>query len=146
MPYCRNCGTSVSDTARICPNCNFPQDQPKTAEQPSPTPPAPGQPQQVQGGGPQSFPGPAAVVKKTDGQATAALVLGIVGLVVCPVVPSIIALILGKQSMNRIEASAGALEGYGMAKAGWILGIIGLVLGAIGILVLAITFSTAEGF
>lgn len=65
----------------------------------------------------------------TEGQAVAALVLGILGLVFCPVICSIIAIVLGKSSQRKIESSGGTLGGLGMAKAGFVLGIVGLVLG-----------------
>ncbi|MGH9199553.1 MAG: DUF4190 domain-containing protein, partial [Acidimicrobiia bacterium] len=69
-----------------------------------------------------------------DGQATAALILGLLGIVLCPLILSIPAIILGRQSQRRIEMSAGALSGLGLAKAGWILGIIGTAVGAIPLL------------
>lgn len=132
MPYCRNCGQSVAAEARICPNCNYPQDQPPPIRPPTASapeaPPAPPVAPAPFAGDPQSFPGGAVYVRRTDGQAVASLVLGLVGLVICPIIPSIIAIALGKQSMTRIEQSQGVLEGHGMAKAGFILGIIGVVL------------------
>ena len=69
----------------------------------------------------------------TDGRATAAMVVGIVSLVLAcgygvGLLGSPVAWYLGKSSMNRIDASGGALGGRGMAQAGFILGIIGTVL------------------
>src|SRR5699024_6924550 len=51
--------------------------------------------------------------------AVVALVLGIVGLVVCQIA-SPFALWYGKKTMNEIEASHPQLTGMGEAKAGWI--------------------------
>lgn len=82
-------------------------------------------------------------------QATTALVLGIVGIVVCAGLLSPFAWWIGKKAVNEIDASQGRLGGRGAAQAGYILGIIGtcilglyvlffggmillLVLGAIG--------------
>lgn len=64
------------------------------------------------------------------------MILGILGVVVCPLLLSIPAIILGRQSQQRIEMSGGALGGLGMAKAGWILGIIGTVIGTIPVLII----------
>jgi hypothetical protein len=89
------------------------------------------------------------VVRRTDGQAIAALVLGILGIVVCPIVLSIIAIVIGRQSMKRIEASGGMLEGHQMAKAGWILGIVGLILWGLAIVAYVALFAfviAVEGF
>ncbi len=69
-----------------------------------------------------------------DSQATLALILGIVGIVCCPIV-SPVAFFIGNGSRNRIRASGGTLGGSGMATAGWILGIIGMVYLVIVILV-----------
>ncbi len=77
------------------------------------------------------------ISRPTDGQATAALVLGILSLVgvFCYGVPSLIigpiAIYLGLHSRNRIRASGGALGGHGLAMAGWICGVVGVVLGAL---------------
>ncbi|MEO7803654.1 MAG: DUF4190 domain-containing protein [Actinomycetota bacterium] len=78
-------------------------------------------------------------MRKTDGGAISALVLGILGIVLSwsfipPIIMSIIAIVIGRQSERRIKESGGALEGQGMAKAGWILGWIGI--GIVGLFVL----------
>ena len=70
-----------------------------------------------------------------DGQAVAALVLAIAGLFVCPVIPSIIAIVLGRSAERRIKESGGTLGGEGLARAGWIVGIIGVVTGALFIII-----------
>lgn len=63
----------------------------------------------------------------TPGKATASLVLGIVGLLVCPIVCSVLAIVFGIQAKSEIDGSGGRLGGRGMAQAGVILGILGLV-------------------
>jgi hypothetical protein len=65
-----------------------------------------------------------------DGEATAALVLGIVGLLCGGLVVNAVAIWLGSRSRRRIAASGGQLEGAGRAAAGFYLGIVGLVLWA----------------
>lgn len=80
----------------------------------------------------------------TPGKAIAALVCGILGITMCGCFPiSIVAWVLGKQAEREILASGGALQGEGLAKAGWITGIIGTIGSAlyIGGLVALIGFS-----
>jgi hypothetical protein len=66
-------------------------------------------------------------------QATLAMILGIVGVVVCQVVGPF-AWVIGKRAMNEIDASGGALGGRGQAQAGFILGIISTVLLGLGLI------------
>jgi hypothetical protein len=63
--------------------------------------------------------------------ATTALVLGILGLVVCPLVLSIPALVIGRKAVQEIDASNGQLGGRGNAQAGYILGIVGTAWAAV---------------
>ena len=76
------------------------------------------------------------VPQQTDGQATAALVVGILSLfgVMCYGVPALIlgpiAIFLGLNARSRIRASGGTVGGSGFATAGWITGAVGLALGA----------------
>ncbi|MFN2613221.1 MAG: DUF4190 domain-containing protein [Actinomycetota bacterium] len=100
MAYCANCGQQISDQAVFCPNCGQ-----GTASSPL----------RSSGGG------------RTEGLAIASLVLGIVGLVVCPIVGGILAVIFGNQAKSRIALDP-TLEGGGMAKAGTVLGWIGIAL------------------
>ena len=58
------------------------------------------------------------------------LVLGIVGLCCC--IPAIVAIILGHQDLQKIDAGQMDPEGRGLTLAGKILGIVGFVLNAIG--------------
>jgi hypothetical protein len=71
---------------------------------------------------------PAAV--GTNGMAVAAMVLGIVGVIISTLfIPSILALVFGFVSRSQIERSG--QQGKGMAIAGIVLGIVGVVLGVI---------------
>jgi hypothetical protein len=56
-----------------------------------------------------------------------ALVLGIVGLTVLPVLGSILAIIFGGIAKGSMRRARGSMKGSGMATAGLVLGIIGLV-------------------
>lgn len=136
MPFCVNCGSEVKDDARVCPTCNYPR-EPAAA-------PASGAP-----AAPAVTPTTTVKAAPTDGQAIAALVLGIVGLALCPIIPSAIALPLGRGAERRIKASGGTLTGEGMAKAGWIMGLIGLILYGFALLawiVIAVIAIATGGF
>ncbi|MGH2812668.1 MAG: DUF4190 domain-containing protein [Actinomycetota bacterium] len=129
---CVNCGSEVPEGARVCPVCAFPQEEgdSHSTQAPDYVPPVYQTPEPFAGSG---HPAP-----RVDGQAVAALVLGIVGipfLFLCfGVIASIVAIFMGRASQKRIEASGGTLAGLGLAKAGWILGIVGVALGAVWIL------------
>jgi hypothetical protein len=77
---------------------------------------------------------------RTPGQAYAALILGIVGLFICPLIPSIAALILGYQAKNEIDRAGGQLGGRGIAFTGIVLGWISVALWVLFFLA-AIAFS-----
>ena len=64
----------------------------------------------------------------TSGKATAALVLGILGFVLCPFICSVLALVYGYQARNEIDGSGGRISGRGLATAGIILGWVGIVI------------------
>ena len=78
-----------------------------------------------------------------NGKATAALVLGILGLVFCPFVCSIAALVLGYQSRNEIDGSGGRQGGRSNATAGIVLGWIGIVLCVLGVIAFVLLVSLA---
>jgi hypothetical protein len=82
-------------------------------------------------------------VRPTEGLATTALVIAIVGFFVCPPVGAIVALVLANSAKQRIEASGGRLSGLEQARAARIIAIIELVLTAIVVLVLAVGAVTA---
>lgn len=76
---------------------------------------------------------PAAQLPRTDPLAIWSLVLGILAFMCCiPFVPSVLAVVLGGQSRQRIRASGGTLTGDGLAQAGVILGWIGIALDVVG--------------
>ena len=117
------------------------------SEQPPPPPPPPSYtpPPQMPPGGSSGYappppmqpyatpaPGP-----RTDGMAIAALICGILAFpgICCYGVPAIAlgitAFILGRKAEAKVKASAGALGGEGIAKAGWICGAVAGVIGAL---------------
>ena len=71
---------------------------------------------------------------ETSGKAIAALVLGLVGISMFPVIPSILAIIYGAGAKREIAASGGRLTGEGLATTGVVLGWIALGLAALGII------------
>jgi hypothetical protein len=77
----------------------------------------------------------------TSGAAIASLVLGIAGLTVFPLIPSILALVFGGRARDEMRVDP-AVSGEGLATAGVILGWIGVALSVIGLLffVLAAVF------
>lgn len=70
-------------------------------------------------------------------RATMVLVLGILGVVICQVLGPF-AWVMGKRTLDEIDASQGRLGGRGLAQAGYILGIVGTIL-----LVLSVLFVVA---
>jgi hypothetical protein len=109
--FCAKCGTLVEEGSKFCQKCGTPVGQ---AAAPPPAATAP----------PVGFQ-PAAAIK-TSGMAVASLVLGIVGMVFVPFVPSVLAIIFGAVGMSQINRSNGLLKGKGMATAGIVLGIISI--------------------
>jgi hypothetical protein len=87
--------------------------------------------------------------QQTSGKSTAALVLGILGLVFCPLICSVLALVFGYQARREIDGSNGALTGRGNATAGIVLGWIGVVIvcAFIGLVILglAVGDDTSDG-
>ena len=78
--------------------------------------------------------------RQTAGGAVAALVLGILGLVMCGPFAAIPAIIVGRKATREIDASQGRLDGRGTAQAGYILGIIGTVIGGLALLFVIFVF------
>ena len=83
-----------------------------------------------------------AVGGQTPGTATASLVLGIVGLVFCPLICSVLAIIFGNQAKQEIEGNPG-LGGRGLAQAGVVLGWVGVGLSILGILLWIVIVAAA---
>jgi hypothetical protein len=71
---------------------------------------------------------------QTEGTATAALVVAIVGFFVCAPVGAIVALVLANSATKRIEESGGRLQGLEQARWARIIAIVELVLTAVIIL------------
>jgi len=69
-------------------------------------------------------------VRRTDRKAIASLVLGVLGLLVLPIVFSVLAIVLGGLSVRATRRDP-ALGGRGLAIAGIVLGIVGLLLGLV---------------
>ena len=118
---------------------------------PPPPPPAYGQPggygQQPGYGPPSAEPQPYgqpggygqpgygyAAAPQTEGTATAALVIAIVGFFVCLPVGAIVALVLANSATKRIEESGGRLSGLEQARWARIIAIVELVLTAVVVL------------
>ena len=66
--------------------------------------------------------------QQTSGKSTAALVMGILGLFLCPLICSVLALVFGYQARREIDNSGGRVTGRGSATAGIVLGWIGVAL------------------
>ncbi len=109
-----------------------PESQPPQWQQSQPQQPQWGQPQQQQPWQPQT----------TPGSATAALILGICALLVCPIICAPLALVYGNKARNEIDGSGGRLGGRGMATAGIVLGWIGV---AYAVLVVIYIIAVAAG-
>lgn len=73
-------------------------------------------------------------------QATTALVLGILGLVVCQVLGPF-AWSIGKREVEAIDAGRRPPENRGLANAGRIMGIIGTVLLAVALIVVVLALT-----
>ena|SRR6478735_5741154 len=75
---------------------------------------------------------------QNSSNATVALVLGICGFVVCPLVCSILAIVFAKKAYTEIDYSGGRIGGRGMAQAGLILGWIGVGFCVVALLLFAV--------
>src|SRR3954447_8387198 len=128
-----------------------PGDQPQPPEwqqpqwqQPQPEPPQWGA-QQPQWGQPQPpyyyQPGP-----QTPGAATAALILGICSLILCPFCAPF-AIFYGSRARRDIDASEGRLTGRGLGLAGMIMGWVAIALTVIfiGFIVVAVVATNNSG-
>jgi type II secretory pathway pseudopilin PulG len=107
--YCVKCGQENLAEAAVCSNCGQPLMVPG-APPPVAVPAAAARAEQV----------------RTDGKATASLVLGVLSLV-CGLLAGIPAVILGHISLSNIRKSGGRLKGEGMAMTGLITGYISIV-------------------
>lgn len=122
MAYCENCGNELSDQAVACTKCGHPR----------------------AGGAAPAFYATARP-RRTEGTAVTALVLGILGIIACPLLLSIPAIILGNQAKSKIRSDP-SLDGEGMANAGVILGWVGVGIGALGLILILASIGTATQF
>ena len=72
-------------------------------------------------------------------QAATAMILGILGLVLCQVI-SPFAWSMGKKTVAEIDASQGQLGGRGQAQAGYVCGIIGTIILGLAVAFLIVYF------
>lgn len=132
MAVCPNCKSAIDATQAFCHACGLPLTQPAWASAPPP-------------GMPPAFAGPsyAQVVmpRQTDGGAIASMIFGIVGLLMLPVIASIIALALGYGARRRIRSNR-HLDGEGFATAGIVTGWIGVSMGGLLILIALAMYSS----
>src|SRR5262249_26691726 len=112
--FCYKCGGSMPDSSTVCPLCgaataDAPQPPPRPEAPPGPHA-APAQPQVPFGRPP------------TDGQATASMIFGILGLTCFWGIAGIPAVILGHISKSNIRKSAGQYGGARGGTAGAVIG------------------------
>ena len=154
---CSKCGMTFEDGEVFCPECGIrvsglsampPRDTGEPVAQPEPSqthtpeqaahseaPDAPLEKPTIGGEAnvPQPRPAPSlaqapAVKPRNSGFAVASLILGIVGLTICPLLGSILALIFGLFGKSDIKHGKGSVKGSGMATAGITLAVIGIVI------------------
>jgi len=82
----------------------------------------------------------------SNSKATWSFISGLVGIFLCPIIFSVIAIALGYIARNEIAATGGVQKGDGLALAGIILGFAGIVLGIIWIIVFQITYASSAVF
>ena len=109
-----------------------PHEDPTNPQQPTSPPPG-------QYGYQYGYPG-APAAQESSGKAVAALVLGILGLVMCGPFTAIPAIFFGRSAAREIDASQGRLGGRGLATAGLVLGIVGAVLAVVALLAVIVIF------
>jgi hypothetical protein len=141
-PFCKANVEPVRDAVGrlVCPRCN-------NTGQPVAVPPPPAPPGRPEDAGWIPVDGPAPPYRGPTSPAqgaTAAMILGIVGLVlfwvpVLGLVLAIVALVVGYQARRRIRQAAGRLDGEGMATAGVVMGWIGVAVPLI-VIVAAVLF------
>jgi hypothetical protein len=126
---------------------------PEPPQQPPEPPPGYGQPPPPQQPYGQQYgygqqPGYGYAAPQTEGTATAALIIAIVGFFICAPVGAIVALVLANSAMRRIEASGGRLTGMDQARAARIIAIVELALTVvvvlIGIIAIIVGVSTSN--
>lgn len=124
--FCFRCGATMPDEAPTCPQCGTPvSEAPQVPLRlPTPAPPVLSYPATA------SVQQPDSSGQKTDGNATASMVFGILSLACLGVVAGIPAVILGHVAKSNIRKSMGRLGGGGLATSGLIMGYISIVVSA----------------
>jgi len=117
MNYCPECGSKVDQESRFCPNCGYDLSQ-AFSNVPLSTPSPP-----IQYSTPPVHP---QYYKSDNTKGIIALVFGIVGFIIMPIIGSIVAIILGSLSRSQEEDKT--------------LGTVGIVLGILGLLCWIIFF------
>jgi hypothetical protein len=120
--YCHKCGRPYAAGADFCGACGARREGSGVSE---------------------AIPAAIAAPGETSGKALASLILGIAGLVMLPVVGSILAIILGVSAKREIASRTG-LGGEGMATAGIILGAVGIALMALAAFALILAIGTVS--
>lgn len=133
--FCPHCGQALAPGAAFCAGCGkSPTEAPPAVSAPSPVAGAVSVPSPAGGAVsspsfPQNVPAPYGPTGGTSGLATASLVLGLLGVVMCfGPVTGIPAVICGHMAKGQIRNSGGTLQGDGLATWGLILGYISIVL------------------
>ena len=83
-------------------------------------------------------------VRRTEGTAVASLILGILGITACPLILSIVAVILGSQARAKIRNDP-TLDGDNLARAGVILGWVGIGMAALGLIIAVLALALGAG-
>lgn len=133
MITCPNCGTQNSDGSAFCANCGSSL---------AAVPPA-GGPAQQQTPQYQQYP----QQQGASGKAIAALVLALLGLVMCGPFTAIPAMIIGKQEMNAIDAGEAPIAGKTLAQVGFWVGLAVTILSCLVIMlyVVLLVFGLSYG-
>lgn len=120
--FCFKCGANMPDNGTACPQCGSPVQN--TSSSPTAavaTAPAPAPTMSAMTSAPLT-PSGYGQEPKTDGKATASMILGILSVTCLGFLAAIPAIILGHMSRSSIAKSMGRLKGDGMALAGLIMG------------------------
>jgi uncharacterized membrane protein YvbJ len=111
--YCPKCGTHSSEGDIFCRKCGFPLNTAMPAAAPTPIPQINANIQGTNG------------IKRKSGYAQAALILGLIGILINPCL--IFAIIFGAVALNKMKTDPN-LEGRGQALTGLWIGIFGLII------------------
>lgn len=139
--FCFKCGANMPDTATACPQCgtpaqNAPSSPPPAAGAAVPGPASPMSPMSPRMSAPIT-PAGYGQEAKTDGKATASMILGVLSITCFWILAGIPAIILGHLAKSSIAKSMGRLKGDGMATAGLVMGYLSTVVGLPALLIIA---------